>query len=43
MWSTIDDRLLARFRAANRDRAGEVEEQVRRGEITPLAVGAAAG
>jgi GTPase len=35
MWSTIDDRLLARFRAANRDRATELEEQVRRGAITP--------
>jgi LAO/AO transport system kinase len=35
MWSTIDDRLLARFRAANRDRARRLEEQVRRGEITP--------
>ena len=35
MWSTIDDRLLTRFRAANRDRAAELETQIRRGEITP--------
>ena len=37
MWATIDDRLLARFRAADRARAAELEEQVRRGEITPTA------
>ena len=37
MWSTIDDRLLARFRAAVRERAATVEEQVRRGDITPTA------
>ncbi len=35
MWSTIDDRLLTRFRAAHRDRATELEDEVRRGEITP--------
>ena len=35
MWSTIDDRLLSRFRTATRGRASEVEDQVRRGEITP--------
>jgi LAO/AO transport system kinase len=35
MWSTIDDRLLARFRAAHKARAAKLEEQVRGGEITP--------
>jgi LAO/AO transport system kinase len=35
MWSTIDDRLLTRFRAANRDRATQLEDQVRGGQITP--------
>ncbi len=37
MWSTIDDRLLARFRAAVKGRASELEDRVRRGEITPTA------
>jgi LAO/AO transport system kinase len=37
MWATIDDRLLAGFRAANRDRAAALEEQIRRGDITPTA------
>ena len=37
MWSTIDDRLLARFRASNRERAAALEDQVRRGDITPTA------
>ncbi len=37
MWATIDDRLLARFRAAHRDRAAELERQVRDGLITPTA------
>jgi len=37
MWATIDDRLLARFRAANQRRAAELEDRVRRGEITPTA------
>jgi LAO/AO transport system kinase len=35
MWSTIDDRLLSRFRARVRDRASELEQQVRAGTITP--------
>jgi LAO/AO transport system kinase len=35
MWSTIDDRLLARFRAATKGRASELEEQVRQGALTP--------
>ena len=30
MWATIDDRLLARFRAARQARAAELEHQVRR-------------
>ena len=37
MWATIDERLLAGFRAANQTRAAELEERVRRGEITPTA------
>ena len=37
MWSTIDDRLLTRFRVAVRDRAAALEDQVRRGDITPTA------
>ncbi len=37
MWATIDERLLAGFRAANQARAAELEERVRRGEITPTA------
>jgi GTPase len=35
MWSTIDHRLLARFRTANKARAAKLEEQVRGGEVTP--------
>jgi len=35
MWSTIDDRLLARFRAATKARAAELEAAVRAGTITP--------
>ena len=37
MWATIDDRLLTRFRASRQARAAELEEHVRRGEITPTA------
>jgi LAO/AO transport system kinase len=37
MWSTIDDRLLARFRAHVKARVAKLEEQVRAGEITPTA------
>jgi LAO/AO transport system kinase len=39
MWSTIDDQLLARFRAAPhvRDRVAEVERAVRAGELTATA------
>ncbi|MET0145274.1 MAG: methylmalonyl Co-A mutase-associated GTPase MeaB [Ilumatobacteraceae bacterium] len=37
MWATIDDRLLTRFRAANRTRARELEQDVRDGRITPTA------
>ncbi len=37
MWSTIDDRLTARFRTSVGDRATTLEQQIRRGEITPTA------
>src|SRR5262249_2903118 len=37
MWSAIDDRLLARFRASVKDHVADVEAQVRAGEITPTA------
>ena len=37
MWSTIDDRLLARFRSSMGDPATALEEQIRLGEITPTA------
>lgn len=37
MWQAIDDALLVRFRTspAVRDKAGDVEDRVRRGEVTP--------
>ena len=35
MWATIDDRLLARFRARVKDRVAAIEEQVRNATITP--------
>ena len=39
MWATIDDQLLARFRAspAVRERVAEIEEAVRNGDITATA------
>ena len=37
MWSAIDDRLLARFRATVKDRVAPVEADVRGGRITPTA------
>jgi hypothetical protein len=37
MWSAIDDRLLARFRANVKDRVADVAAQGRAGEITPTA------
>lgn len=37
MWSAIDDRLLGRFRESVRDRVTEIEDRVRRGELTPTA------
>jgi len=37
MWSAIDDRLLARFRAAVKERVAAVEADVRGGRITPTA------
>jgi LAO/AO transport system kinase len=37
MWATIDDRLLSRFRARHQARATELEDMVRRGELTPSA------
>jgi LAO/AO transport system kinase len=37
MWATVDDRLVSGFRAANRDRAAALEDQVRCGDITPTA------
>jgi LAO/AO transport system kinase len=40
MWATIDDRLLSRFRASHQARATELEDMVRRGELTPSAAAA---
>ena len=40
MWATIDDRLLSRFRATHQARAIELEDMVRRGELTPSAAAA---
>jgi len=37
MWSTIDERLRARFRESVKDRVAEVEAAVRAGRLTPAA------